>query len=149
MIETSLGIPVAEGSRQRIVPRALRRQLGRRDDYTCRFPHCETTHKLHAHHIHHWIHGGATTLDNLVMLCPYHHRLIHEGGWTITGSANGELVFVAPRGEQITHSHPPATDPGAIPRRHRRNGHKPEPICNWDGTRPNHAELAGHIHPDL
>ena len=145
MVENRLGVPVAEGSRQRIVPRAMRRRLSRRDDHTCRFPHCEVAHNLHAHHITHWVHGGETSLDNLVMLCPYHHRLVHEGGWTITGHPNNQLSFSAPRGEHTTHSPETTTDPGAIPRRHRRNGRQPELICRWDGTRPIYADLAAHI----
>ena len=145
MIEDRAGVPVAEGSLQRIVPRAMRRRLSRRDDHQCRFPHCDASYNLHAHHIQHWIHGGATELENLVMLCPFHHRLVHEGGWTIEVTADGELDFIAPRGEQITNSAPPATDPGAIPRRHRRNGHKPELIDRWDGTRPRYGELVGLV----
>ena len=145
LIENKIGIPVAEGSRQRIVPRAMRRKLARRDAHTCRFPHCETTHNLHAHHIQHWVHGGATSLDNLVMLCPYHHRLVHEGGWTITGHPNDQLTFKRPRGDVHTHSPHTTTDPGAIPRRHRHNRLRPELICRWDGTRPIYTDLAAHI----
>jgi hypothetical protein len=33
-----------------------------------------------AHHIEHWADGGATSLDNLTLLCSHHHRLLHEGG---------------------------------------------------------------------
>jgi hypothetical protein len=33
--------------------------------------HCE------AHHIWHWEHGGPTDLENLVLLCWYHHRQQH------------------------------------------------------------------------
>ena len=149
LIENKLGIPVAEGSRQRIVPRAMRRRLARRDDHTCRFPHCEATHNLHAHHIHHWVHGGATSLDNLVMLCPYHHRLVHEAGWTITGHPNQQLTFKRPRGDVHTDSAQTTTDPGAVPRRHRHNHLRPELICRWDGTRPIYADLAAHIKRDF
>jgi hypothetical protein len=38
---------------------------------------------LHAHHVRHWAHGGATDLGNLVHLCSRHHRLVHEGAFTI------------------------------------------------------------------
>jgi len=40
---------------------------------------------LHAHHIRHWEDGGLTELDNLVLVCPHHHRLHHRGVITITG----------------------------------------------------------------
>jgi hypothetical protein len=33
-----------------------------------------------AHHLRHWLHGGATDLENLVLLCRTHHRAVHEGG---------------------------------------------------------------------
>ncbi|MCU0269627.1 MAG: HNH endonuclease, partial [Acidimicrobiales bacterium] len=32
---------------------------------------------LHGHHIEHWARGGSTDLQNLVLLCPHHHRLVH------------------------------------------------------------------------
>ena len=34
-----------------------------------------------SHHIQHWADGGATSLENLILLCTYHHRLMHEGGF--------------------------------------------------------------------
>jgi hypothetical protein len=37
----------------------------------------------HAHHILHWIQGGPTKLDNLVLLCGHHHRTIHETPWEV------------------------------------------------------------------
>ncbi|MGZ5385196.1 MAG: HNH endonuclease signature motif containing protein [Acidimicrobiia bacterium] len=46
----------------------------------------------------HWVNGGSTDLDNLVSLCGYHHRLVHDGGWKIQGDPNGELIFIRPDG---------------------------------------------------
>jgi len=54
-----------------------------------------------AHHIHHWAHGGETRLDNLVLLCRTHHRLIHEGGHEIVQDDTRELVFLDPKGNVI------------------------------------------------
>jgi len=42
----------------------------------------------------HWALGGPTNLDNLIMLCGFHHRLLHNDGWTIDGNPNHELRFV-------------------------------------------------------
>ena len=62
-------------------------------DRTCTFPGCETKRYVEAHHIRHWADGGQTTLDNLTLLCGRHHRMLHEGGWTIRGRPP-DLEFV-------------------------------------------------------
>ena len=58
----------------------------------CAVPGCGATRGLHAHHIRHWQDGGATELDNLVLVCPYHHRLHHRGVITITGPPSALTV---------------------------------------------------------
>lgn len=78
-------IGAARASRK--IPRRLRRALERRDR-CCRVPGCGATAGLHAHHIVHWEDGGPTELWNLVLVCPYHHRLHHRGGITIRGPAD-------------------------------------------------------------
>jgi hypothetical protein len=70
------------GRRSRNVPAWLGRELVARD-LGCTFPGCGTRRFLAAHHVIHWAHGGATELDNLVLLCSFHHRLVHEGGWKV------------------------------------------------------------------
>jgi hypothetical protein len=70
-------IGAARASRK--IPRRLRRALERRDR-CCRVPGCGATAGLHAHHIIHWEDGGPTELWNLVLVCPFHHRLHHRGG---------------------------------------------------------------------
>lgn len=71
------------GAESRIVPRRIRRLLLRRDHGTCRFPGCDSEHRLHAHHVIHWARGGKTDVSNLISLCHFHHRSVHEGGWTV------------------------------------------------------------------
>ena len=83
------------GRRTRSIPPAIRRALWVRDR-GCRFPGCLHTRFLHGHHIQHWLHGGATSLANLVLLCPHHHRLVHEGGFAIDVEQDGALVFRSP-----------------------------------------------------
>ena len=68
------------GRRSRLIPAWLRRQLWFRDG-GCQFPGCPFQGWLHAHHITHWADGGPTDLDNLILLCGYHHRFLHEHGW--------------------------------------------------------------------
>lgn len=82
LVEASDGTPLDLGRRQRRLSRRLRRALVARDR-GCRFPGCGTTHGVHAHHIVHWADDGPTDLDNLVLLCSYHHRWVHEHGWRI------------------------------------------------------------------
>jgi hypothetical protein len=91
------------GRRSRIIPGWVRRQLCHRDD-GCRFPGCEWKNWLHGHHIKHWADGGTTDLHNLIMLCGYHHRFLHEHGWQIQGDPDGQLTFHKPDGSE----YPPA-----------------------------------------
>ena len=65
----------------------------------CQFPGCESEHRLHAHHIIHWEHGGPTELDNLISLCHFHHHSVHEGGWNITATDHG-WAFHDPNGNR-------------------------------------------------
>jgi Domain of unknown function (DUF222)/HNH endonuclease len=91
------GMPIGIGRRSRNVPAWLRRQVRHRDS-GCRFPGCRRTRWADAHHLQHWGRGGPTDLDNLVLLCYAHHRLVHEGGWTIRGHPALRLQFHDPQG---------------------------------------------------
>ena len=63
-------------------------------DRGCTFPGCGTRRFVDTHHIRHWADGGETTVDNLTLLCGKHHRMLHEGGWTIRGRPPDRLEFV-------------------------------------------------------
>lgn len=95
--------PLSVGRKTRTVPPALRRALQRRDR-GCRFPGCSCSRFVDAHHIHHWADGGETHIDNLVLLCRHHHRLVHEGGFGLKRSADGEVRFTTPNGKRIPAS---------------------------------------------
>ena len=88
------------GRRTRSIPPAIRRAMMLRDR-GCAFPGCTHTAFLHAHHLTHWLHGGETSLKNLVMLCTFHHHLVHEGGWSVSMSAEGAFIFCSPFGELL------------------------------------------------
>lgn len=86
------------GRCHRTVPLRLRRLLIARDRH-CRWPGCsEPPSRCDAHHVHHWIDGGPTDLDNLVLLCHTHHHYLHQHGhkmipqpdgtWTTTQTTN-------------------------------------------------------------
>jgi hypothetical protein len=118
--------PLDIGRRTRTVPPSLRRAVVVRDR-GCRFPGCDRPHQwCDAHHVRHWVQGGATALDNLILLCRHHHRLVHEGGFGLTGEA-GAWVFVRPDGVHLHERPPPGPEPppgsepspGADPPAHR------------------------------
>ncbi|MFL0293922.1 HNH endonuclease signature motif containing protein [Mycobacterium sp. SMC-18] len=104
------GQPIGAGRSTRTISRRLRRALEHRDR-CCRVPGCEATRGLHAHHIIHWENGGETELHNLVLVCPYHHRLHHQRVITITGPAD-RLVVTDAAGRQLdggSLARPPTT----------------------------------------
>jgi hypothetical protein len=86
------------GRRTRTIPPAIRRALEARDR-GCRFPGCGSRF-TDAHHVVHWADGGGTKLDNLILTCRVHHRLLHEGGWRVELNPwpGGRPVFYDPRG---------------------------------------------------
>jgi len=45
--------------------------------------------------------GGETSLDNLSLLCTYHHRALHEGGFSVEREADGTLHFERADGRTI------------------------------------------------
>jgi Domain of unknown function (DUF222)/HNH endonuclease len=72
--------PLEVGRATRVVSAAQRVALAVRDG-GCRYPGCDRPPAwCDAHHLRHWLHGGATDLANLVLLCRTHHRAVHEGG---------------------------------------------------------------------
>jgi Domain of unknown function (DUF222)/HNH endonuclease len=110
------GQVIGSGRSTRTINRRLRRALEYRHP-TCAVPGCGATRGLHAHHIHHWEDGGLTDLTNLVLLCPYHHRLHHRGVITITGPAQ-DLVVTDSAGRPLSDAslaRPPTTPPPAVP----------------------------------
>jgi hypothetical protein len=133
------GLPVSMGRSRRTVPPALRRLLEARDDRTCSFPGCERRRHLQAHHRQHWAHGGETSLDNLILLCFHHHRLVHEGGYTIEDDRAGGLHFRNRHGV-LSPALPPRPPPGSaddlVAGNHRRGlTIGPRTNRNGDGDR--------------
>ncbi len=109
------GEVIGAGRATRLINRRLRRALEYRHRM-CAVPGCGATRGLHAHHIRHWEDGGPTELDNLVLVCPYHHRLHHRGLITITGPAPN-LCVTDSRGQQLSAgslARPPTQPPPAV-----------------------------------
>lgn len=88
--ESDAGDAVAFGRTSREPSAAMMRQLRHRDR-GCRFPGCGSTAFSNAHHIVWWSRGGRTDLENLVLICGFHHRLVHEHGWTIERAPDGRV----------------------------------------------------------
>ncbi|MEE8375728.1 MAG: DUF222 domain-containing protein, partial [Acidimicrobiia bacterium] len=93
---TDGSVVIGVGRNSRTVPGWLRRLVHHRDGGTCVFHGCGNKGWLQVHHIVHWSKGGATDLDNLILLCGFHHRFVHEEGWFITTSPNGAFQFRKP-----------------------------------------------------
>ncbi|WP_305783996.1 HNH endonuclease signature motif containing protein [Symbioplanes lichenis] len=97
------------GRSRRLATGPLRRALAVRD-HGCAFPDCERPPRwTEAHHITPWTEGGPTALDNLVLLCRPHHRLIHNDNptWRIHLDPDRLPTFIPP----------PTLDPDQHPRR--------------------------------
>jgi hypothetical protein len=97
------GEPLDIGRRTRAIPPALDRALRARDG-GCRFPGCTRTRVTEGHHVVHWADGGETKLANLVTLCRFHHRLVHEGEFGLRATDDGLFVFTGPDGRRLTES---------------------------------------------
>ncbi|MDG3014629.1 HNH endonuclease signature motif containing protein [Speluncibacter jeojiensis] len=91
------GVPLELGRRHRLVTPGLRKALHVRDR-CCAFPGCgRPAAWTDAHHIVHWADGGPTDLANTVLLCRYHHRLIHHSDWDVVMGPDGFPWFLPPR----------------------------------------------------
>jgi hypothetical protein len=132
-LEDAAGQTLDVGRRTRRIPPALRRALRTRQP-TCAFPGCDHRRFLDAHHIEHWMDGGATKLDNLIHLCSAHHRLVHEDGFTLEMGADSRPLFRTPKGRPIQ----------LVPSVPRSRGNAPPEMLDDYGTR---ADIP--IHPEV
>ena len=116
------GRPLNVSDTVRTIPRALRRAARARDG-GCRFPGCGERRYVDVHHIRHWARGGKHTLANVVELCWFHHRLVHEGRWQIRFEAEGGAIVVTPNGNVLPRGMPVTScEVRAIERNNRNAG---------------------------
>jgi hypothetical protein len=108
------GQPLSVGRRSRTATRAQRVALDIRDRGTCQFPGC-SSHRVDAHHIVWWEHGGRTDLPDLVLLCRRHHRLIHRRRYRIALDRDANTVRVTRPDATLVAALEP--DPGDAPAR--------------------------------
>ena len=97
VIEDRGGNPLGLGRTSREPSASMMRQLRYRD-CECRFPGCGTRRFIQAHHIKWWEHGGRTDLNNLLLVCTFHHKLVHEYGWAVTRDEDSTVRWFRPGG---------------------------------------------------
>ncbi|MCB9617723.1 MAG: DUF222 domain-containing protein [Sandaracinus sp.] len=136
-----VGVVLDVGRRTRTIPPALSRALDVRDAGRCRFPGCNHRRFLDRHHIEHWSGNGETKLDNLITLCDAHHRLVHEGGWTVELDED-EARFFRPDGTPLVWPQPPRVDDaaGEIEQAHSELAiGAMTGLTRWDGRTPEYS----------
>jgi hypothetical protein len=109
MTHGDAGAVLALGRRRRRPSSAIRRAARERDHGRCRYPGCESR-RTDLHHIQHWASGGPTDLANLISLCPYHHKVVHDRGYTIAAPPPGGFSFYRPDGTPLPPC-PPLPEP--------------------------------------
>lgn len=138
------GTPRLVGKATKTVSRQLRRELGIRDDGSCQFPGCDLLGHLHAHHIIHREHDGPNVLDNLIALCAFHHRLVHEGGYRVE-LLMGQVIVHRPGRADLSHiPNGPASGPD-VQLRNLAEGldiDQDTTVSLWDGTRLSYDDLS-------
>ena len=136
VVEDENGEPLNVGRKTRTIPPAIRRALHARDKEGCRFPGCTNKHYVDGHHIQHWANGGETRLSNLVLLCRFHHRQVHEGGVAVQVLDDGALRFTVKDGRSL---HSPV--PGRRTDEYRRS----YPDAGPDVARGNWVQLVADV----
>ncbi|MDQ1493870.1 MAG: hypothetical protein QOG69_353, partial [Actinomycetota bacterium] len=99
------------GRSHRLVTDRQYRALLARQHGQCAHPGCPNSKNLHAHHRIHWLHGGRTDLDNLLLLCERHHVAHHDGAFQILALGAGRFRFVTSDGRDLSTPSRPETSP--------------------------------------
>jgi hypothetical protein len=97
LLEDPSGEPLRLGRTVREPSAALARTVRARDR-ECRFPGCGARRHTDVHHVVWWSRGGTTDVENLVVLCSFHHRLVHEHGWGLRRTSFGVVRWIRPDG---------------------------------------------------
>ena len=93
--------PLDVGREERFATRAIRKAVIKRDR-RCRFPGCDRLPRwCEIHHVVPWEAGGDTSVDNLVLICRYHHHVLHLPGWNHKLDRHNQLFITNPNGDQI------------------------------------------------
>jgi len=154
VLEDANGNVLNIGRKTRAIPPSIRRALLIRD-HGCRFPGCCESRYVDAHHVQHWCDGGETRLDNLVLLCRHHHRLLHQEGYEIVKRAEQQFEFLTPGGDAMPSAMAPqfataaedmASETLAIEREHQGIGlmiDSHTAVTRWQGERMDYDLAVG------
>jgi hypothetical protein len=124
------------GRSHRLVTDRQYRALLLRQHGHCAHPGCPNVQSLHAHHRIHWIHGGRTDLDNLLLLCDRHHLAHHAGEFDILTAAAGRFRFVSSDGRNLSTPVRRSANPDSRPRDDEQAGIAPDAATSRrDGQR--------------
>lgn len=147
LVEDAHATPMGITEKTRTVPRPLRRAVANRDR-CCRFPGC-TSRFVDVHHVWRWANNGPHALWNLLLLCRFHHRLVHHTGFEVYAYGDQTFSFHRPDGSVIPQSldlpHSHDTD---VERRNRAAGldiHADTATPDWDGTPPDYDAAAADL----
>ncbi|MGH3998940.1 MAG: DUF222 domain-containing protein, partial [Pseudonocardiaceae bacterium] len=109
MVLGSDSMPLDVGRQHRLATAAIRDALAQRDK-GCAFPGCDRPPSYcQAHHLVYWLNWGETKLDNMCLLCEYHHTIVHRQGWYIRLDARRRPQFIPPKTVDPTRT--PLHDP--------------------------------------
>ncbi len=124
------------GRSQRLVTDRQYQALRLRQHGHCAHPGCPNTKVLHAHHRIHWIHGGRTDLDNLLLLCERHHVAHHAGEFEIHTLGAGRFRFVSSQGRDLSAPLRGPASPDSRPLEDEQAGVAADAATpRWDGQR--------------
>ncbi len=132
------------GRSQRLVSDSQYRALVIRDGGHCAHPGCNSTWNLEAHHVHHWLRGGMTDMDNLILLCGAHHAAHHKGEFTIHRLGHGRFRFYRHGEPLLEHVDPSTLCDTDVPVEKEHEHVDPTAAgSRWDGYRINLSYATG------
>src|SRR5699024_5232317 len=105
---------------ERLFTPAQARAIIARDRH-CQYPGCAAPPGIgEIHHCLWWYHGGHTSTENGILLCWWHHTLVHQHHLTITRHCDehrpAQWVFTDPDGRMLEAARPPGLPPPHLPR---------------------------------
>jgi hypothetical protein len=112
VVEDPVGQVIGVGRMSREPSAWMIRQIRYRDR-ECQFPGCGSRRFTEAHHVRWWRHGGRTDLDNLLLICSFHHRAVHEHGWSVKRGPDGTARWFQSDGTRYRAGPSPPADENA------------------------------------
>jgi hypothetical protein len=141
LVEDADGVPIGVTSMQHAVSAGQRRAVRNRDG-GCRWPGCPEQRFVEVHHVWHQANGGPSALWNLVLLCRFHHRVVHHTPFFAIAYGDQTFSFHRPDGVAVRSGLAlPGADGGGIAVANRAHGVTPNQdslIPDWDGKHPDY-----------